>query len=316
MLTNYLQGVGTFGVLQAGPNPAGATLFVCSLTGLDNRGRVAFPGASSSSTQGSVQGPQVDPSKPLATLAYALTFCKASRGDVIILQQGHAETLAASVTCSLAGVQIIGLGTSDSRPVFTMAGFSIVLSGVGCILQNVNCVMGTTANTAGAVQLTGAGSAFLSGRISGANVTSVGCLLGAARTVFDSELDGTTTGFATGVLFGVFDACVVGPNSNIHGIFANAPIVCVANTNMLIIGAILRQLHATVKPVITGIVTTTSGLVANCRFQSKGATTPEEFLDGANVATNILVIYTQNFGFKGKAGPSSGVLIPAVGTIP
>ncbi len=314
MLTNNLYGIGNTGSLNVGPNARGAALFVNSNIGSDNRGRVSFPGAQAGSTAGSAQGPQGNPSTPLATLAYALTLCAANRGDLIIIQEGHLETLTADVTCSVAGVQIVGQGSSNSRPQFTMGGFSIILSGVGCSIQNCNVIMGATANIVGGIQLTGAGS-WADCRISATNVTSVGVLLGAARTSFFGEIDGTTTGFATGVLFGLFAFCTI-EGANIHGIFANAPVVCVANTNMVIRNSILRQLHATVKPVITGIITATSGFITDNRFQSIGATTPAEFLDGANVATNILVIYTENYGFKGKAGPSSGILVPNAGTIP
>lgn len=315
MLTNNLFGIGITGSLNVGPNAQGATLFVNSVYGSDNRGRVNFPGSSANSSGVGVnQGPQGNPALPLATLAYALSLTKDNRGDVIVVQEGHVETLAASVTCSTAGVTILGEGGPSARPQFTMAGFSMIISGAGSSMTNCVLNAGTVANTAGVLQLTGAG-ASANVRIIVSEATIVGVLLGAARTAFYGEVDATTTGCDSGVLFGVFDGCII-DGANIHGIFATAPVTCVANTNMLIRGSILRQLSATVKPVITGIVTATGGLVTDNRFQSVAATTPAEFLGGANVATNILVIYTQNYGFKGKAGPSSGVLIPAVGTIP
>jgi hypothetical protein len=62
-----------------------------------------------------------NPSTPLATLAYALTLCTANQGDVIVLMPGHAETIssAGGITCSVAGVTIIGQGVGTSRPTFT-----------------------------------------------------------------------------------------------------------------------------------------------------------------------------------------------------
>lgn len=317
MLTNNLLGIGYAGSLNVGPNAQGATLFVNSVYGVDNRGRVNFPGSSANSSGvGSSQGPQGNPVTPLATIAYALSLTVANRGDVIIVQQGHTESLAASITCANAGVTILGLGGPNSRPAITMNGFSYIHSGVGSQSVNINIVGGTTANVSGLVQLTGAGAAFIGGRISAANVTTVGLVLGAARTHVDStELDGTTTGFATGVLFGAFDSCAV-TNNNIHGIFASAPIGIAISTNVVVRNNLLRQLHATVDPVITGIVTGSSGTIADNRFQSVHAGTPAAYIGGANVATNILIVYIENYGFTGKAGPSSGVLIPAVGTIP
>lgn len=321
-VTNYPQGVASFGIPQMGPNPllinpSGAVLFVNSQTGQNNRGRVTFPGSNAASvTGGSTQGPQGDPTKPLATITYALTFTLAGRGDIIVVMAGHAETLAANIASSAAGVIIYGCGQGDERPTITLAGFSAVLSGAGNSIANCILVMGTTANTAGGLQLTGAGAYAYNVRVTGANVTSVGVLLGAARATFDNgDIDGTTTGFASGVLFGVFDQCQL-TNSNVHGIFATAPVTLVANTNVLIKDNLLRQQHATVDPVITGVVTATSGTIQNNRFSSFHAGTAAAYLGGANVSTNVLVIYLQNFGFTGKAGPSSGILVPAVGTIP
>lgn len=316
MLTNNLFGIGNYGSLNVGPNPRGATLFVNSTIGADNRGRVSFPGASANSSgTGSPQGPQGNPALPLATIGYALSLCADNRGDTIIVQEGHLETLAANITCSVAGVQIIGQGAPNSRPQLTMAGFSIVISGVGSSISNISIVGGTTANTVGVVQLTGAGSFIQGGRLSMQEVTSIGILLGANRTgVIGVEVDGTTTGFASGILFGVFDACYI-DSCNIHGIFATAPITCVANTNMVVSNNTIRQLHATVKPVMAGIVTATSGTVSNNTLVSKAAAAVADFWGGANVATNVLVGFIQNYGTAMEAGPKSAILTPAAGTI-
>lgn len=59
--------------------------------------------------------------KPFSTIAYALTQCTANRGDIIICRPGHAETIAdaATLTMSVAGVAIIGLGAGSLRPTLT-----------------------------------------------------------------------------------------------------------------------------------------------------------------------------------------------------
>lgn len=315
-ITNYSQSVYSAGVDPAGPNPRGATLFVSSVIGNDNRGRVFFPGSSASSTSGSLQGPQTDPTKPLATLAYALTFCLAGRGDTIILLPGHTESLAASITVSVAAVQIISLGLHGERAAFTMNGFSFILSGVGTSITNIGVAAGTTANVAGVFQLSANGSSVVGCKVAVSNVTTNVFVAGAANVnVTNCDIDASTTGCSSGVLMGVFDNTRI-TGCNFWGTFAAAVVTCVANTNMVLQGNIFRQFSAGVKPVINGVVTATSGLVTDNRFQSVAATSAAEFLDGTNVSTNILVIYVQNFGFKGKAGPSSGILIPAVGTIP
>lgn len=67
--------------------------------------------------------PGLDSSFPLATTAAAVALCTANKGDVIILGQGHAETLAsaAALALSVAGVTVIGLGRGTKRPTFTWA---------------------------------------------------------------------------------------------------------------------------------------------------------------------------------------------------
>ncbi len=58
---------------------------------------------------------------PFTTLARALTFCVADRGDVIMVKAGHAETVssATALLFNVAGVAIIGLGLGTKRPTFT-----------------------------------------------------------------------------------------------------------------------------------------------------------------------------------------------------
>lgn len=63
------------------------------------------------------------PQTPCATLAGALAKCVASRGDVILLMPGHAESItgAAGIAISVAGVTIVGLGNGNNRPTLTWA---------------------------------------------------------------------------------------------------------------------------------------------------------------------------------------------------
>lgn len=59
--------------------------------------------------------------RPFATLDYAIGRCTANQGDKIFLAANHAETIiaAGTITADVAGIQIIGLGTSDDRPTVT-----------------------------------------------------------------------------------------------------------------------------------------------------------------------------------------------------
>ena len=59
--------------------------------------------------------------KPFSTLTYALSRALESRGDIIILMPGHAETItaAAGIAVNKAGVAIVGLGVGSLRPTIT-----------------------------------------------------------------------------------------------------------------------------------------------------------------------------------------------------
>ena len=58
--------------------------------------------------------------EPFSTVAYAITQTAANRGDIIFVKPGHNEdlTAAGTITSSVAGVAIIGLGTGALRPTF------------------------------------------------------------------------------------------------------------------------------------------------------------------------------------------------------
>lgn len=59
---------------------------------------------------------------PFATLNYAVnTACTASRGDIVFVLPGHAETISSAtiLTLATAGVAVVGLGSGTLRPTFT-----------------------------------------------------------------------------------------------------------------------------------------------------------------------------------------------------
>jgi hypothetical protein len=59
---------------------------------------------------------------PFATIAYAISQARASKGDIIIVKPGHAETITAAggLVLSKAGVAIIGLGMGSMRPTISL----------------------------------------------------------------------------------------------------------------------------------------------------------------------------------------------------
>lgn len=87
-----------------------------NLLGLGFGGKVYY--VSSASGVGSNNADGLTWSTPFATLAYALTKVVASKGEVIVLMPGHAETITASAF-SVAGIRVVGIGTGTNRPTLT-----------------------------------------------------------------------------------------------------------------------------------------------------------------------------------------------------
>lgn len=105
----------------------------------------------------------------IASVAKALTYCVASRGDVIYVLQGHTENLAVASSWPLvAGVKIIGRGSGPDRPVFTFsaAASTVLVNKANVTIANCRFLAagpaGTTALTvATAFVVSAAGFNFL-----------------------------------------------------------------------------------------------------------------------------------------------------------
>lgn len=127
--TNFPGGISSFGVpvLPSGggliPPTTGTVFFVKSTLGNNtvNSG--------------------LDPSTPFATIDYAIGFCTASKGDVIVVMPGHAESIsgAAAIACDVAGITIVGLGWGNLRPTITLhtAATTIAVSAANVTLRNL-----------------------------------------------------------------------------------------------------------------------------------------------------------------------------------
>jgi len=86
---------------------------------------------------------------PKATLESAITAATANNGDLIILEEGHAETSASSIALSKAGITILGLGAGSTKPALTVNGNVdlIAVTGARCRIFNLRFPVGTNAHT-------------------------------------------------------------------------------------------------------------------------------------------------------------------------
>ncbi len=154
-LTKFPNGVSSFGIPIVGagvsiPSSTGSYFFVDSNTGSDGNS-----GA--------------DKDHALATLAAAILKTTASKGDVIILMPGHAETVSTTIT-PLAGNMIVGMGVGRNRPVFTASTGAIdtfTLSASNVRLQNF-VIAGAASGCTALVEISGADAQLVGMELQGA----------------------------------------------------------------------------------------------------------------------------------------------------
>lgn len=68
-------------------------------------------------------GNGLSPEAAVTTIDAAINLATASNGDIIVVMEGHAETIAtaAGIALDVAGLTIVGLGRGRNRPVITFA---------------------------------------------------------------------------------------------------------------------------------------------------------------------------------------------------
>jgi len=145
-LTNYPFGVSSFGIPLVGSGPILTT------------GNIFFV----SSVSGSNGNDGLSPSRPWATVDYAIGRCTANNGDHIIVMPNHAETstnTAGYWAFDVAGVTCIGLGVYNQRPRLLLdAGIAatITVSAADVKIKNIVVASGT-ADVTRAINVTGVG---------------------------------------------------------------------------------------------------------------------------------------------------------------
>lgn len=90
-----------------------------------------------------------DPGAPMATIDAAVNRCVAGLGDVILVQPGHTETLAAVIAADVADISIIGVGEGTIRPQLTVAfaGDGISITAANVRVENIYFNEATAAAT-------------------------------------------------------------------------------------------------------------------------------------------------------------------------
>ena len=113
--------------------------------------------------------------RPFATIDYAIGRCTASRGDIIMVKAGYAQTITAQINADVIGVKIIGLGGPGDMPTITPNG---AIDAIDVSAANV-----TIANIKFAAPVTDA-------QTSDVNIDAAGCsLLGTVHVGSDTALN-------------------------------------------------------------------------------------------------------------------------------
>ena len=139
--------------------------------------------------------------RPFASLAGALSMMASPAptvyNDVLMVKPGHTETISTATALNLyaSGVQIIGLGSGQNRPTFTLdttANATITVTGTDITIQN--CVF--VANFANITSLFTMAGASVTASISGTTMTV--SAVGSGTLYAGSTLNSSTSGFLAG----------------------------------------------------------------------------------------------------------------------
>ena len=125
-------------------------------------------------------GTGVSPEGAVQTIDAANNLCTANNGDIIIVMEGHTETISAAngIALDVVGVTVLGLGRGRSRPVITFstaAGASCDISAASNHIENLVFVCGIDDQTA-----------MLN--ITAADVTVRNCEFQMADATYDAEI--------------------------------------------------------------------------------------------------------------------------------
>lgn len=147
--------------------------------------------------------------RPFATVDYAVGRCTANNGDIIMVMPNHTETYttAAALAADVAGIDIVGMGHYNQRPLFLMdaAAATMVISAADVGLHNIVLSAGFADVVAG-IGVTAAG-AWLNGVEFSDNTTAENFLTPIKATgTTDNEADGL---MVTGCRWSSVDAASV-----------------------------------------------------------------------------------------------------------
>jgi len=281
---------------------------------------------------GSDSNAGTDPQAPLATIDAAIGKCTASHGDVIVVLPYHAENVivASGITCDIAGVQIIGLGTGSQRPTitFTTANTATIVISAADVTWKNFLFIGNFLSIAKAFAPSAAGTDFTLDTCEFRDASDVLCFLSVVTTTATTSANGltikncyrqsiaaTTPGPFLSVL-GTIDRVQITDNLFVHGIDgANLPVVmsqaALVVTNLLMARNRVYCVHANTSSgglLIVSTATTGSGVICDNYVRSQDPA-------GAIMVSAAAIQYGMfNNLHTGETTLLSATILPAAGS--
>jgi len=260
------------------------------------------------------------------TIEAAVNKCRANKGDVIVVLEGHTESIASATALVLdkAGVTIVGLGSGASRPTLTFTTATtatIPVSAADVVVKNM-IFTASFADIVSVFTLTTANNFQLEGSLVNASAADVNFLSVVDTSTVDNDADGLTllgnewvepdlaTLYMVNGDADVDRAKVVGNYVNLGVNTSDEPaLIGMATgkdlTNLVLTdNTVVRLNDANPLLVVTDTTTANTGVVAR------------NVVRHADTAAELLVTAATNFGFfenyATAAADASGYILPAI----
>jgi len=251
---------------------------------------------------------------PMATVDGAIDLCVANRGDLIIVREGHAETIsgATSLVMDTAGITIVGLGNGSLRPTLTFSATDSIINvtAANCVMANL-LLVGAIDNIVTGIALSAAADGFELLNVEvrdGASDEEFLILMTIAALCSDVTIDGLVF---HGLAGGMTD-CIVAAGAADRFKLVNSYIECDASDKIVdlsaaaSVGVIIENNRLINIDTAAGLgvvlhASSTGFVLRNVAANLKNAVV---WVSGAGMA------YAENYG--SNALNASGIILPAV----
>ena len=256
-----------------------------------------------------------DKNHPFADIDYAIGMCTASKGDVIIVMPGHAETKTAAIALDVAGVTILGLGEGLLKPTLTGNGTIDVIdiTGANCTVDNIHFAAPLTDAQTSFINV-GAAAGVTLRNISGVGSTGtenvVDCITVGSTGSDDLLIDGlyihnSTVAVNSFISLEAAASSVTLKNVWCFGEVATAGLIDAAKIDYLFMENVYIGVTGMTKPAAT-LDSNPEGMAMNCMFAGTHGTL------ATNAALGNLMRLFEIRVLEETGGTAQGNVIPAV----